>query len=89
VLISRRWAAFLIAVAVWTWFIWPRFGLAIWRDDRSFSNGSPTSFLIVHAVLIAASLAIGSTVGLLGVKAWRRSTVAEETTVDKASMPKH
>jgi hypothetical protein len=69
--ISRRWAVFLTAVGVWTWVIWPRFGLAIYRDDRSFADGHPTSFLIVHAVLIAASLAIGTTVGVLGVRAWK------------------
>lgn len=51
--------------------IWPRFALAIYRDDRSFADGTPTSFLWVHAVLIAASLAIGTTVGMLGVRAWR------------------
>jgi hypothetical protein len=72
--ISRRWAVFLIGVGVWTWVIWPRFALAIWRDDRSFAGGTPTSFLWVHAVLIVASLAIGTTVGVLGVlgvRAWR------------------
>lgn len=58
---------------MWTWVIWPRFGLAIWDDDRSFHNGSPTAFLWVHAVLIAASLAIGTTVGVLGVRAWLAS----------------
>lgn len=71
VLLSRKWSAFLIAVGVWTWFIWPRFSLAIWNDDRSFSSGSPTSFLVVHALLISASLAIGTAVGVLGVKGWR------------------
>ncbi|GAA2641075.1 SCO4848 family membrane protein [Paractinoplanes durhamensis] len=76
--ITRRWALFLIAVGVWTWVIWPRFGLAIYKDDRSFADGSPTSFLWVHAVLIAASLAIGTTVGVLGVLAWRRARPAEE-----------
>jgi hypothetical protein len=69
--ISRRWAAFLIGVGVWTWVIWPRFGLAIWQDDRSFAGGRPTSFLWVHAALIAASLAVGTTTGALGVRAWR------------------
>ena len=69
VVISRRWAVFLIGVGVWTWVIWPRFGLAIWADDRAFQNGSPTAFLWVHAVLIVASLAIGTTVGGLGVRA--------------------
>ncbi|MBW6433121.1 hypothetical protein KZ829_05105 [Actinoplanes hulinensis] len=71
--INKRWAAFLVAVGVWTWLIWPRFGLAIWKDERSFADGAPTSFLWVHAILIAASLAIGTGVGVLGVKAWRRA----------------
>jgi hypothetical protein len=71
--ISKRWAVFLTAVGVWTWVIWPRFGLAIWQDDRSFADGRPTSFLLVHAVLIGASLVIGTAVGVLGVKAWRKS----------------
>lgn len=71
--VSKRWAVFLTAVGVWTWVIWPRFGLAIWRDDRSFADGRPTAFLLIHAVLIGASLVIGTTVGVLGVKAWRKS----------------
>ncbi|MBM2622197.1 hypothetical protein JIG36_42510 [Actinoplanes sp. LDG1-06] len=71
--ITKRWAIFLTLVGVWTWVIWPRFGLAIWKDDRSFADGRPTSFLMVHAVLIVASLAIGTVVGVLGAKAWRKS----------------
>ncbi len=58
-------------VGVWTWVIWPRFAVAIWNDERSFAGGAPTSFLWVHALLIVASLAIGTTVGVLGVRAWR------------------
>ncbi len=71
VVLSRKWSAFLIAVGVWTWFIWPRFAVAIWGDDRSFTGSSPTSFLVVHALLIVASLAIGTAAGVLGVKGWR------------------
>jgi len=85
---SRRVSAFLLAVGVWTWVIWPRFGLAIWKDDRSFADGRPTSFLVVHAVLIAASLAIGTVVGVLGVRAFlaiRRP--AEESVVSHPSRP--
>jgi hypothetical protein len=70
VVISRWWAAFLVGVGVWTWVIWPRFALAIWNDDRAFQDGSPTSFFWVHAILIIASLAVGTTVGALGVRAW-------------------
>jgi hypothetical protein len=73
--LTRRWALFLVGVAVWTWLIWPRFALAIWNDERAWSSGTvgtgaPTSFLWVHALLIAASLAIGTTVGVLGARAW-------------------
>lgn len=70
--LSRGWSVFLIGVGVWTWVIWPRFLLAIWRDDRAWTaTGAPTGFFWIHAVLIAASLAIGTTVGVLGVRAWR------------------
>ena len=86
--ITRRWAAFLVLVGVWTWVIWPRFGLAIWNDERSFSGGTPTSFLWVHAVLIIASLAIGTTVGVLGVRAWRAGSKSEEITGTRARLPK-
>jgi hypothetical protein len=96
VVLSRRWSAFLVTVGVWTWLIWPRFGLAIWRDDRSFADGAPTSFLIVHALLIGASLLIGTAVGLLGVRAWRAvpperaapASTAEETGAVRAASPK-
>ncbi|MGX4658027.1 SCO4848 family membrane protein [Micromonospora sp. SCSIO 07396] len=74
--LSRGWSLFLVGVGVWTWVIWPRFGLAIWNDTRAWTGdavgvGAPTGFLWIHAVLIAASLAIGSTAGVLGVRGWR------------------
>jgi len=81
VVIGRRWAGFLVLVGVWTWVIWPRFAVAIWKDQRSFADGSPTSFLWVHALLIAVSLVIGSIVGVLGVRAWRAARSTEESTV--------
>ncbi|WP_306204788.1 SCO4848 family membrane protein [Actinoplanes sp. RD1] len=90
--LSRRWSAFLIAVGVWTWLIWPRFGLAIWRDDRSFSDGAPTAFLTVHALLIGASLVIGTAVGVLGVRGWRAARsprrVTDDSSVVGAGAPK-
>jgi hypothetical protein len=79
--LSRRWAVFLTGAGVWTWVIWPRFGLAIFKDDRSFADGRPTSFLVVHAVLIAASLVIGTAVGVLGIRAWRASRRSAEESV--------
>ncbi len=81
-------------VGVWTWLIWPRFAVAIWNDDGSFAGGAPTSFLWVHALLISASLVIGTTVGVLGMRAWRAAgrpragTGAERLTGVPASAPK-
>lgn len=68
--VSRRAALFLLAVGAWTWLIWPRFLLAVWRDERSF-DGGPTSFLLVHLVLIVTSLAVGTATALIGWRALR------------------
>lgn len=72
--LSRRASAFLIAVGVWTWLIWPTFLKNIWKDDRSFGPGHrPTAFLLVHAVLVVVSLVIGTAIGVLGWRGWRAS----------------
>jgi hypothetical protein len=81
--LSRGWARFLVAVGVWTWVIWPRFAVAIWNDPRSWSGGNvgegaATSFLWVHALLIGASLAIGTAVAILGVRAWRAARAGSD-----------
>jgi hypothetical protein len=78
VVLSRGWSAFLVAVGAWSWLIWPRFAVAIWNDPRAWSGGAvgagnPTSFLWVHALLIVASLAIGTAIAVLGIKGWRRA----------------
>src|SRR5690606_26819513 len=90
VVLSRGWAVFLTAVGVWTWAIWPRFAVAIWNDPRSWStgevaHGSPTGFLWVHALLTAASLAIGAAVGVLGARGWRAARGA--AAADGCSLP--
>lgn len=74
--ISRRAAWFLVAVGVWSWIIWPTFLKNIWADDRSFDDG-PTAFLVVHVVLTVASLAIGTAVAAVGVRALRAAPHAE------------
>jgi hypothetical protein len=89
--ITRRWAVFLMVVGVWSWVIWPRFTLAIIQDEHSFSGGAPTSFFWVHAGLIFVSLVFGTAIGILGVRAWRadgrKSRQTEEFTVVEASAP--
>lgn len=69
--LSRRTSAFLLLVAVWNWIIWPTFARNISNDPRSFDNGSPTGFLIVHLVLVTVSLVIGTVLGVIGWRGWR------------------
>ncbi|WP_131745535.1 SCO4848 family membrane protein [Frankia sp. Cppng1_Ct_nod] len=68
--LSKRAAWFLVAVGVWSWVIWPAFLKNIWADDRSWDDG-PTGFFLVHLVLTAVSLVIGTVVGWLGVRGVR------------------
>lgn len=65
--LSRRASWFLVAVGVWSWFIWPNFLRNIWGDERSFDDG-PQPFLLVHLVLVVVSLVIGTVVAVIGVR---------------------
>ncbi|GAA4976881.1 SCO4848 family membrane protein [Kineococcus glutinatus] len=69
--LSRRASAFLIAVGLWSWVIWPTFLRNIWADERSFAGGTAQPFFLVHLVLVVVSLAIGTALGVLGVRGWR------------------
>jgi ABC-type polysaccharide/polyol phosphate export permease len=75
VVISKRVAWFLIAFGVWSWVIWPVFLKNIWKDSRSWHHGM-TGFFAVHLVLTVVSLALGTTIGILGVRAARSQRVA-------------
>jgi hypothetical protein len=68
--VSRKAAAFLVFFGVYSWFIWPTFLRNIWRDDRSWHHGA-TGFFLVHLVLTVVSLALGTVVAVIGVRAWR------------------
>ena len=74
VILSRGWSVFLVAVGVFNWAIWPRFSVAIWDDPRAWSGAvglsSPTSFLLVHGVLVITAVTVGTIVGVLGVRAF-------------------
>jgi len=74
VILSRNWSVFLVLAGAFNWVIWPRFAMAIWNDQRAWSGeigqSSPTSFLLVHAVLIVTAVAIGTIVAVLGVRAF-------------------
>jgi intracellular septation protein A len=72
VVLTRRSAAFLVAAGIFQWIIWPTFLKNIWADPRSFDQG-PTGFLVVHAVLTAVSLALGTALLVLGVRGLRHT----------------
>ena len=77
VILSRGWSLFLVGVGVFNWAIWPRFSLAIWDDKRAWSGtvgySSPTSFLLVHAVLVVTAVVLGTIVGGLGIRGFMAS----------------
>ncbi len=75
----RRASVFLLLVGGWSWAIWPTFLRNIWKDTRSFDDG-PTPFFIVHAVLTAVSLVIGTAVGVLGWRGLRTAGTQAEVT---------
>jgi hypothetical protein len=74
VILSRNWSVFLVLAGAFNWVIWPRFAAAIWNDQRAWSGeigrSSPTSFLLVHAVLISTAVAIGTVIVVLGARAF-------------------
>ena len=83
VILTRGWSTFLVLAGLFNWVIWPRFAVAIWQDQRAWQgeigSSTATSFLWVHAVLIASALAIGTVVAIVGVRgllALRGSKVA-------------
>ena len=73
-ILSRNWSVFLVLAGAFNWLIWPRFAMAIWKDQRAWSGAigqsGPTSFLLVHAVLIVTAVAIGTVILALGVRAF-------------------
>jgi hypothetical protein len=62
------WSLVLIATAVWNFVIWPPFLQRVRKDERSRdAAGNATTFLRVHTILIAISLALALAVGVLGI----------------------
>jgi len=69
--LTRRWSWFLVGFGVWSWVIWPTFLRNIANDPRSFNAGRPQPFFVVHLLLTVASLAFGTTIGVLGIRGLR------------------
>ncbi|MCO7239354.1 MULTISPECIES: SCO4848 family membrane protein [unclassified Aeromicrobium] len=82
-MISRVSAWVLVVAGVFNVVIWPRFAKAIVDDDRAWSgeawSSAPTSFLWVHAVLIATAMTLGICVLVIGVRALRGARGSRRT----------
>ncbi len=76
--LSRGWSWFLVAFGVWSWIIWPTFIKNIANDKRSFTGSTPHAFFIVHLLLTAVSLTLGTVIGVLGIKGLRARKEARE-----------
>jgi hypothetical protein len=62
------WSLVLLVTAVWNFVIWPPFLKRVRADERSRdASGGATTFLRVHTILIAISLALAVAVGVLGI----------------------
>lgn len=62
---SRKIAGFLIVLGVFMIFEWINLGF-------NLADGHPTSFYVVHGVLIAVNLVLGVVLGLIGLRSLRR-----------------
>ena len=58
-MITKAQGLFLAAAGLFNVLVWPRFALAISRDDRAWSGehwrSAPTAFFWAHAVLIVTA----------------------------------
>ena len=67
---------FLVLAGIFNVAIWPRFAVAIAKDDRAWDgeawSSDPTTFLWVHALLITTAILVGFGVLLIGVRGLRR-----------------
>ncbi len=61
---SRRVSGFLIVLAAFMIFEWINLGF-------NLGDGHPTSFYVVHSILIVVNLMLAIVLGSIGIRAWR------------------
>lgn len=64
VMMTRRVAGFLLALAAFMVFEWINLGF-------NLADGHPTAFYVVHGILIAVNLILALAIGAIGWRAWR------------------
>ena len=69
---SRRVALFLLGFGIWSWIIWITFVKNLWASDNSWApDGSATGFFVVHLILAIVSFALGTVIGVIGLRGLR------------------
>ncbi|MGH3490896.1 MAG: SCO4848 family membrane protein [Actinopolymorphaceae bacterium] len=71
--ITRRIAAFLLAVAGWNVVTY-----AVFIRNLAATEGRPTGFYVAHTILIVVNLAIAAVLGVLGWRAWRAAHATDQ-----------
>ncbi|MEV6005387.1 hypothetical protein AB0M29_01115 [Streptomyces sp. NPDC051976] len=74
--LSRRVSWFLLAFGVWSWIVWTTFVKNLWKDTSglAFHHGdhsSPTAYFWIHLTLAITSAALGTAIGVLGLRGLR------------------
>jgi len=69
---ERKHAWLLIGVAVWNFVIWATFAKNLSAAHAS-GEDRPTGYWVAHTILIVVNVIIGGVLGVVGVKALRRS----------------
>ncbi len=72
---ERKHGWLLIGVAIWNFVIWSTFAKNL-AAAHSSGEERATGYWVAHSVLIVVDLAIGVVLGLLGLRALRRTTRA-------------
>jgi hypothetical protein len=76
--LSRPISWFLLLFGVWSWFVWITFAKNLVKDASglAFDAGEPTGYFWVHLILAVVSFALGTAIGVIGLRgllALRRS----------------
>jgi hypothetical protein len=75
--LSPRVSWFLVAFGVWSWIVWTTFVKNLWKDTSglAFHHGdhsSPTAYFWIHLTLAIVSTALGTAIGVLGLRSLRQ-----------------
>lgn len=69
--LSRPISWFLLLFGLWSWLVWTTFVKNLFEDASGLAfdaAGAPTGYFWVHLSLAAASFALGTAIGIIGLR---------------------